>query len=222
MDCGLWTDGVQANISVERNETYYQESSKCTVSHGFEEVDPSFFDSSMAAGTVTQGDYFGIDEIESIVDACPKRKSCGSDGVFYEDLKQIFLDYGHTFVNVLNVMLLNQRVSSSWKCCIIQRIPKKSFVETDLSTLRDISLLPTCYKILSKALCGRITIYIMSEIAFWQRAFLCQRDRQELIFTLKAAIDDFRHLSTKLTVVFIDFADAFGSVNHKFIFETSL
>ena len=60
----------------------------------------------------------------------------------------------------------------------------------------------------------------MNEIAFWQRAFLCQRDRQELIFTLKAAIDDFRHLSTKLTVVFIDFADAFGSVNHKFIFET--
>ena len=140
--------------------------------------------------------------------------------MFYEDLKQIFLDYGHTFVNVLNVMLLNQRVSSLWKCCIIQRIPKKSFLENDLSTLRDISLLPTCYKILSKALCGRITIYIMNEIAFWQRAFLSQRDRQELIFTLKAAIDDFRHLSTKLTVVFIDFADAFGSVNHKFIFET--
>ena len=83
----------------------------------------------MAAGTVTQGDYFGIDDIESIVNSCPKRKSCGSDGVFYEDLKQIFLDYGHTFVNVLNVMLLNQRVSSLWKCCIIQRIPKKSFVE---------------------------------------------------------------------------------------------
>ena len=93
--------------------------------------------------------------------------------MFYEDLKQIFLDYGHTFVNVLNVMLLNKRVSSLWKCCIIQRIPKKSFVETDLSTLRDISLLPTCYKILSKALCGRFTIYIMNEIAFWQRAFLC-------------------------------------------------
>ena len=47
---------------MERTETYYQESSKCTVSHGFEEDEPSFFDRSMAAGTVTQGDYFGIDE----------------------------------------------------------------------------------------------------------------------------------------------------------------
>ena len=162
---------------MERNETYYQESSKCTLSHGFVEVEPSFFDQSMTAGTVTQGDYCGINEVEAIINSRPKRKSCGSDGVFYEDLKKTFLDYGRKFVNILNVMLLNQRVFSSWKGCIIQRIPKKSFVETDLSTLRDISLLPTCYKILSKALCGMITIYIMNEIAFWKRAFLCQRDR---------------------------------------------
>ena len=82
---------------MERNETYYQESSKFTVSHGFEEVEPSFFDRSMAAGTVTQEDYFGIDEIESIVNSCPKRKSCGSDGMFYEDLKST----GIFFVEVL-------------------------------------------------------------------------------------------------------------------------
>ena len=45
--------------------------------------------------------------------------------------------------------------------------------------------------------------------------------RQELIFTLKVEMDDFRRKSTKLIVVFIDFADAFGSVKHEFIFETS-
>ena len=43
---------------------------------------------------------------------------------------------------------------------------------------------------------------------------------QELIFTLKSAIDDFRHTSTKFYLIFIDFADAFGSVNHTFMFET--
>ena len=45
--------------------------------------------------------------------------------------------------------------------------------------------------------------------------------RQELIFTLKVEMDDFRRKSTKLIIVFIDFADAFGSVKHEFIFETS-
>ena len=46
-----------------------------------------------------------------------------------------------------------------------------------------------------------------------------KRDRQELIYTLKTAFDDFHHKSTKLASVFIDFADAFGSVNHQFLFE---
>ena len=33
-------------------------------------------------------------------------------------------------------------------------------------------------------------------------------------------MDDFQHKSTKFIVVFIDLADAFGSVKHEFIFET--
>ena len=41
-----------------------------------------------------------------------------------------------------------------------------------------------------------------------------------MIYTLKTAIDDFRHLSAIFNIVFIDFADAFGSIKHDFIFET--
>ena len=80
--------------------------------------------------------------------------------------------------------------------------------------------MPVSYKIFSKALCGRLLPYIATEVAFWQRAFLCKRDRQELVYTLKTSIDDFRHHCTRLYLVFIDFADAFGSVRHEFIFET--
>ena len=97
---------------------------------------------------------------------------------------------------------------------------EKKFIIEDLSTLRDISLLPVCYKILSKAICNKIIPIILSKIDFWQRSFLNKSDRQELIYTLKTAFDDFHHKSTKFTSVFIDFADAFGSVNHQFLFET--
>ena len=96
---------------------------------------------------------------------------------------------------------------------------EKKFTIEDLALL-DISLLPVCYKILSKAICNRIIPIISIKIDFWQRAFLNKRDRQELIYTLKTAFDDFRYKSTKFTSVFIDFADAFGSVNHQFLFET--
>ena len=47
-----------------------------------------------------------------------------------------------------------------------------------------------------------------------------KRDHQELNHTSRTAFDNFPHKSTKFTSVFIDFADAFGSVNHQFLFET--
>ena len=50
-------------------------------------------------------------------------------------------------------------------------------------------------------------------------SFLNKRDRKVLIYTLKTEIDDFKHLSTKFYAVFIDFADAFGSMKHDFIFQ---
>ena len=52
------------------------------------------------------------------------------------------------------------------------------------------------------------------------RLFSYKRDGQELIYTLKTAIDDFWHLSAIFNVVFIDFAEAFGCIKHDFIFET--
>ena len=61
--------------------------------------------------------------------------------------------------------------------------------------------------------------FVSNEIAFWQGAYLEKRDRLELIFLLKTEIDDFKHLSTKMIVTFIDFTDAFGSASHYFIFE---
>ena len=117
-------------------------------------------------------------------------------------------------------MLINHCLSSYWKEAVIERIPKKNFTIEDLSTLCDISLLSVCYKILSKAICNEIILIILSKIDFWQRAFLNKSDCQELIYTLKTAIEDFHHKSTKFTSVFIDFAYAFGSVNHQFLFET--
>ena len=95
----------------------------------------------------------------------------------------MFSENGYAFVNILNVALVNLQIPTSWKKSVVQRIPKKNFSINDLSTLRNVSLLPTCYKVFSKAICKRITPpHISNKIAFWQRAFLPDRDRQELIF----------------------------------------
>ena len=46
------------------------------------------------------------------------------------------------------------------------------------------------------------------------------RNRQDLTFCLKTALDDFRHLSSKIHILFIDFADTYGSVKHEEVRRT--
>ena len=198
---GFWPNIENAEISLQRIEDYYAESNKFADCNGFEGFAPPFFDREEALASVNYSHFFSYDEIESTVKGCPSGKSCGVDGVTYEDMKEMFSENGYAFVNILNVVLVNLQIRTSWKKSVVQRIPKKNFSINDLSTLRDVSLLPTCYS--SKAICKRITPHISNEIAFWQRAFLPDRDRQELIFSLKAAMDDFRHLSTQSFVQFL-------------------
>ena len=86
----------------------------------------------------------------------------------------------------------------------MQRIPKKNYQKEDPTTLRDISLSSVIYKIFLRCLIQRILPFVEIQIDFWQRAFLKGRNRQELIFTLKTALDDLRHVSSKLHILFID------------------
>ena len=79
--------------------------------------------------------------------------------------------------------------------------------------------MPTLYKVFSRCLCNRIITFVSNEIAFWQRICLEKRDQQELIFLLKTETDDFKHLSTKMIVTFMNFTDAFRSVSNDFTFK---
>ena len=81
-------------------------------------------------------------------------------------------------------------------------------------TLRDISLFPTVYKIFAKCLVNRLLpIIVQTTVHFWQRAYIKERDCHELIFYLKTAIVDFKHRSSKFCTLFVDFREAFGSLD---------
>lgn len=218
-DGGKWVLPKTANINREQNEEYYNSldkyklSSQITVSEYVHHFDRSMVN-------IEANTHFNEQEILLHVNSAPNGKSPGVDGVTYEDIKINWATHSTNIVDIFNAVLINSRFPSDWKFSLIQRIPKKNFDETDLSTLRDISLMNVLYKIFSKVLSTRLLGYVSNEIEFWQRAFMCKRDRQELIFTLKCTIDNFRHLSTTLCLLFIDFADAYGSVNHQYIYTT--
>ena len=48
------------------------------------------------------------------------------------------------------------------------------------------------------------------------------RDRQELMFLMKTAIDDFKHTSSHFYAIFVDFRDAFGSIDQEYLIRSLL
>ena len=124
---GFWPNIENAEISLQMIEDYYAESNKFADCNGFEGFAPPFFDREEALASVNYSHFFSYNEIESTVKGCPSGKSCGVDGVTYEDMKEMFSENGYAFVNILNVVLVNLQIPTSWKKSVVQRIPKKEF-----------------------------------------------------------------------------------------------
>ena len=166
---------------------------------------------------------FTPDEIGGITRKTPAGKKWGKDGVRYEDYKKNPAETNKEVSCICNLVKRFKKAPRTWKHGLIRRNPKKNYNPDDLTTLRDISLLPTIYKIFSKCLCNRIIPKVVgTAVNFWQRAYIRKRDRQELIFLMQTAIDDFKHTSSHFYTLFVDFRDAFGSIDQRYLIRTLL
>ena len=127
-----------------------------------------------------------------------------------------------TLTNIFNICLINWKVPNSWKGALIHRIPKKDNIPNDPSTWRDISLLPTVYKVLMKCLLARILPWLVDTgtLSPKQKAYIDRQGMNEHVFCLKTGIDDFKHESCKFYTVFLDFRDAFGTLSHNMMLHT--
>ena len=139
----------------------------------------------------------------------------------YKDLKEHWNENYNEYTDLLNVIIYYQKLPRGWKRELVQCIQKKKFYPDDLSTFRDISLLLFLYKVFIKCLVARIRSTVANNyIGNWQWGFLPKRDRQKLIFCVKTAVDDFKHISSRLYTLFIDFRDAFGRVKHEYLIKS--
>ena len=210
-DC-KWPDKSKVTICQKKTEAFYRDEKLFVVN---EDHNPSVATAHRHEEDDNEAVHlFSDQEIETVVKSLPNGKSAGLDGIKYEDVKRELDRVKGDLNSIFNTSLVNRKVPTDWKHDIVQRISKKNYQKEDPTTLRDISLSSVIYKLFSRCLIQRILPFVETQIDFWQRAFLKGRNRQELIFTLKTALDDFSHVSSKLHILFIDFADAYGSIKH--------
>ena len=130
----------------------------------------------------------------------------------YEDYKRNSNETNAEVSNIFNVVKRFRKAPRTWKDALITRNPKKNYTPEDLTAIRDISVhyyqrstkfLPSVCAIADyRKWSGR------SAVNFWQRAHIKNRDRQELIFFMQTAIDDFKHISSWFSLISETFLEA--------------
>ena len=171
---GYWPETVQPEIDKKKTEEYYENkynhfrSNLKQIVEDFPDRDENIPD-------------FTPNETGNVIKASPPGKRWVYDGVRFEDFKKNVSNTSVEVSNILNVIKYFKKSPRTWKGAFARRNPKKNYDPNDLTTLRDISLLPTIYKIFAKCLVNRILPKLIgSAVQFWQRAYIRDRDRQEL------------------------------------------
>lgn len=88
---------------------------------------------------------------------------------------------------------------------------------TNIKNWREITLSVTLYKVYMVLIKNRLLPWMFEteRLSSQQKGGSPRKGLQEHVFCFKTAIEDFKHESGKIHVIFFDIADAFGSLEHK-------
>jgi len=149
-------------------------------------------------------------EVELAIGMQKSHKSPGIDQVPAEVIKA----GGRTICLEIHKLITSiwkkEKLPEEWKESIILPIHKKGD-KTDCSNYRDISLLPTTYKILSYILLSRLIPYAKEIIRDHQCGFRRNRSTIDLMFCIRQILEKKWEYSEPVHQLFIDFKKAYDS-----------
>jgi ribonuclease HI len=162
-------------------------------------------------GAITSEDF------DFFLGTLPLRTMPGPDCLPYELLKSSPQQFKEQILECINAILLKEAVPpASWLGGMIRFLFKKGDL-LDAENYRPVCLQDCIYKLLSAILTDRL--YRLAEryglIDSSQEGFRKLHSTQRQVQSLHWAIEEASHKRTKLYVVYIDFANAFNSVDHE-------
>ena len=160
-----------------------------------------------------------IDECAIALKQMKNGKSPGSDGLTTEFFKIFWNTIKHFYINSINYSYENGNLTELQKQGVISLLPKKDKDLASLNNWRPISILNIDYKITSKAIANRIKKVLNIIINDCQTGFLKGRYIGENIRTIFEVIEHLNDENKPGLLFFADFAKAFDSIDHDFIFK---
>jgi hypothetical protein len=165
-----------------------------------------------------------VDEVEDAIRKLKNNKSCGSDMILNEFIKNSCLQLITVYVKLFNVVLDTGVIPSSWTEGIIIPIFKNKGEITDPDNYRGITLLSCLGKLFTSILNVRINSFIenMNILKEDQAGFRKGYSTSDHVFSLKCLIDLYLHNKKRLYCAFIDYRKAFDSIDRTALWQKNL
>ncbi|KAL4100839.1 hypothetical protein QTP88_020868 [Uroleucon formosanum] len=160
-------------------------------------------------------------EIYNIIKKLKNNKSPGENNVVAELLKNGGNAIKDEIWKMIKEIWETEVMPGDWNTAILCSIFKKGDT-LDPKNYRGISLLDTCYKILSTLLLERITPYAEGIIGRYQCGFIKGKSTIDHIFTLRQTMEKYYEFDMDLYMIFVDYKQAYDSVNRQELWKAML
>ncbi|GBP52317.1 Probable RNA-directed DNA polymerase from transposon BS [Eumeta japonica] len=162
---------------------------------------------------------FLLCEVEKAIKSQKLDKSPGPDNITNELLKGTMVEQTPLLTNTYNNILTSGSIPKQWEKSHIILIHKRGDKE-DIENYRPISLMSNVYKVFAEIILDRMSPMLDEQQPVEQAGFRRSLSTIDHIRTVKQILEKYNEYKKKVYIVFIDYAKAFNSLNHSYIWNT--
>ena len=148
-------------------------------------------------------------------------KACGPDNIPATLLKYCAPYISSSLCNLFNKSLKLGRMPAAWKISNIVPIPKSGPIK-DVTNFRPISLLCIVSKVLECCIYNRLIAHISTHLHHLQFGFLTGKSTTSQLLHVLHEIGELLDRRVQTDMVYLDFAKAFGRIDHQLVQRTDL
>lgn len=157
-------------------------------------------------------------EVTKAIKELKNNKAPGEDSITPELIKSAGFECQKRIHQLILKIWENEALPDEWRNGIIIPIHKKGS-KLECTNYRPITLLNVTYKILSKLINTKLKEYAEQNLSDYQCGFRPNRSTTDHIFTIRRSMEKCMEYNTDLHMLFVDFKQAFDSINRAKICE---